>query len=249
MPDPTSSAPASRPTLLVFTLGPRRERARRRLLPSRLAAWELALHRDCLAAALAAGRANGCRLRVCSPRRLAPAGDVEHRPQAGGGFGERLRRAMAGERPSATSPLVVVGSDAPGLGRRQVAAALAELSRTPGRLVVGPSPDGGFYLLAADRPVDDLLAAVAWRRSDTLASLLAAAHSGGVEVTLLEPLADLDRAADLGRWLAGLRRLPLSWLDALRRLLRRLCRPPLPPVVGRLRPAAARAARGRSPPG
>ncbi len=237
-----------RATLLVFTLDAECERARRRLLPGRLGSWELALYRESLDTALAAGRANGCALTVCAPRRLPLTADVEQYAQEGRGFGIRLRRAIHRREPSPRRPLVVVGSDTPGLAPRHVAVALERLAERPDRLVVGPSPDGGFYLLAAARPVDDLLAEVRWLRSDTLASLIAAARRRGIEIVLLSPLADLDRAADLEAWLKGRVAPMFPWLDALLALLRRLRRPPLPPRLGR--PLLARVARrpARAPP-
>lgn len=235
-------------TLLVFTLDPARERARRRLLPGRLGSWEVALYRDCLDAALAAGRASGCRLSVCAPRRLPLADDVEQFAQQGAGFGERLRRAVSRRRPAPGRPLVVVGSDAPGLEPRHVAGALERLARQPDQLVVGPSPDGGFYLLAAAFPVDELLAEVAWRRCGARASLLAAARARGIAVSLLEPLADLDRAADLDGWLARRRAPGPSWLRALADLLRQLRRPPRPLALGRTRPGSPVLVAARGPP-
>lgn len=236
------------PTLLVFTLGADRERARRRLLPGRLGSWELALHRACLEAVLAAGRANGCRLRVCAPQRLQLADDAEQLPQDGPDFGRRLRRAVARQRPSAGRPLVLVGSDVPGLAASHVAEALTRLRNDPRRLVIGPSPDGGFYLLASARPLDGLLAAVAWQRTDTLASLLAAARAAGVRVSLLAPLADLDRAADLARWLRHRHESAVPWRASLLALLRRLRRPPLPVTLGRPLPCRVPVRSGRGPP-
>ena len=237
-----------RAALLVFTLDPAGERARRRLLPERLRGWELALYRESLDAALEAGRANGCRLRVCAPRRLSLAADVEQFAQRGRGFGARLGRAVARQEVSPERPLVVVGSDVPGLTPRHVAGALDRLAARPDRLVVGPSPDGGFYLLAAARPLDDLLGEVAWLRRDTLRSLLEAARRRGIEVALLAPLADLDRAADLHAWLARRAAPAFAWLGELVSELRRLCRPPSPAALGRPRPATVPVVPARGPP-
>lgn len=249
--DDTPDKPAgrARATLLVFTLDAASERARRRLLPGRLGSWELALYRQSLDNALAAGRANGCRLEVCAPRRLPLAADVGQLPQEGRGFGARLGRAVARQGASPGRPLVVVGSDAPGLAPRHVAGALERLAERPDRLVVGPSPDGGFYLLATARPVDDLLAEVAWLRSDTLASLLAAARRRGIEVTLLAPLADLDRAADLHAWIGRQAAPAFAWLRGLAAELRRLCRPVAPATLGRPLSAPIRVLPARGPPG
>ncbi len=192
---------AAAPTLLVFTLGAARESARRKLAPAGLQGMETALRQACFDAVLAAGRACGCRLAVCSPERgRLPAG-VEHLPQRGADFGARLEGACAavGRR---RGPLVVVGTDVPGLGDRHLREALDLLADDPRRVVLGPSPDGGVYLLAAAAALPPL-AEVRWCRPTTLSDLSRVLAAAGREVVLLEPLADLDRAADLDRFLAG----------------------------------------------
>jgi glycosyltransferase A (GT-A) superfamily protein (DUF2064 family) len=240
--------------LLVFTLGPHRERRRRRLLPLRCAGQELDLHRACLDAALAAGREAGCRLRVAAPRRLPLAADVATVAQSEGSFGRRLASAVraVADEVEAGVPLVVVGSDVPGLGAAHLRQALARLAEDRRRVVLGPSPDGGIYLLASRAPLADLLAEVSWCRHDTAERLRSALEAAGFEVELLEPQADLDAPADLEHWLAARRPAPPpAWqalLLALSRLLAQLRRPLLPPVLGRPLPAAQPVRRGRAPP-
>ncbi len=248
--------PVPAASLLVFTLGADRERARRRLLPSRLGRVELDLHRRGLEAALEAGREAGCRVEIAAPEPL-PLGPVLGREvrqwrQRGGSFGERLRRAMASAEERADGkPLIAVGSDVPGLEARHLRQALEELGEDGRRVVVGPSPDGGFYLLAARRPLAPLLAGVRWRRRDTLQSLIAALYAAGCTVCLLPPLADLDHRADLERWLATGRPAAVRWQRLwrlLRRLLAELRRPAAPVALGALRPVLAAVPRGRAPP-
>src|SRR5262245_39651630 len=130
------------PTLLVFTLGAARESERRSLLPRGLRDLEIGVRQGCLEAALAAGRACGCRLEVCSPSPLALPADVRHVAQEGSGFGSRLERAMLDALARGAGPLLVVGTDVPGLTARQVSRALALLADDPDRVVLGPSPDG-----------------------------------------------------------------------------------------------------------
>jgi 2-phospho-L-lactate guanylyltransferase (CobY/MobA/RfbA family) len=242
----------ARPTLLVFTLGPVAECRRRRLLPRRLEADERTVHEAGLRAALAAGRDAGCRIEVSSPERLDLPADVRLSPQVGSEFGERLLSALERASGESAGPLVVVGTDVPGLSGAHVREALARLAIDPRVVVLGPSPDGGFYLLAAGRPLAGLLASVRWRRSDTLAQVLQALAAAGVPVALLERLADLDAPGDLERWLAS-RSAPtaLIWRSvALRlgRLLAALTRPFAPPSLGLPRLAALPAAAGRAPP-
>lgn len=241
------------PTLLVFTLGAARDAGRRRLLPLRLRPLEVGVHEACLEGALDAGRACGCRLEVCSPAPLDLPEDVHYAGQTGAGFGPRLERALDEAFGRSEGPVLVVGTDVPGLGARHLARALESLAADPGRVVLGPSPDGGFYLLAASRPIPGLSVATRWCRPDTLRSLIRALRAAGRPVTLLDPLEDLDRPADLDRWLAAQRGQALREIRwrALVRLLRRAlaaARRPLPLVAFRVHPAFAAATAGRSPP-
>lgn len=207
--------------LLVFTLGPVRESRRRQLLPPRWGDVEQRLHQACLDEALVAGREAGCRLRVSSPDSLELPADVERAPQSGLGFGDRLRTAMTTALEEG-GPVVLVGSDVPGMSAGHVSRTLELLQEDPDRVVLGPSPDGGFYLLAAARSLDEALRQVAWCCQGTLASLRRALQRAGRPVVLLAPLADLDRRADLERWLAVAGRAPSIVWHALRRLLGQL---------------------------
>lgn len=241
----------SSPTLLVFTLGATRESARRSLVPEELKGLEIELREECLAAALAAGRACGCRLEISSPVPLplpANVRDVLNVPQAGTGFGPRLERAMLGAFERGAGPLLIVGTDVPGLSSRHLDDALSLLDEDPERVVLGPSPDGGFYLLACRRPVDSLAAAARWCRRDTLRDLLQTLRAAGRPVVLLAPLADLDRPADLERWLAGADARWRGSTALLRRALAGLRRPFIPALLGEPRCSFVPILAGRAPP-
>jgi hypothetical protein len=239
-------------SLLIFTLGPRRERARRRLLPTRLGALESDLHRRGLEAAIEAGRACACRVEVSSPDPLPVAGDVVHSRQTGEDFGQRLRRAIhRTEASNPDGPLLVIGTDIPGLDSRHLRRALEQLEDDPDRVVVGPSPDGGLYLLASRRPLAEVLDRVRWCRRDTLRTLLAALRAAGRPIALLPELADLDRPVDLFRWLrAECNRHSIWWSvrRAVLAALQELTRPAVPLLLGK--PALAQVAvkTGRAPP-
>jgi hypothetical protein len=185
---------------------------------------------------------------VAAPPDAALPADVRRLAQSGSDFGERLAAAIAAA--VGASPLLVVGSDVPGLTAEPLRQALAELAADPRRVVLGPSPDGGLYLLAAAAPLPDLTA-VPWRRSDTLNELSARLVASGREVVLLAPLPDLDRRTDLDRLLASSAALPHPWRTFLRRLreaLAFLTRPLVPSRLDRPRLAAVLVRAGRAPP-
>lgn len=237
-------------TLLVFTRAPEADSRRHPILPRRLRQLETDLRSQCLAEILAAGREGGLALAVASDAELPLPDEVERYEQRGESFATRLAQAVATvetERPG--RPLVLVGSDLPGFRRAHLDATLTRLGDDPRAVVVGPSPDGGIYLLAAARPLAALLPRVDWCREHTCAHLLALLAAQGLRVELLPPLADLDRPRDLGRLLAlaraaGLdRRLGERLLAAVRAACRAL-------PVGSPRPAhvAVRIHRRRGPP-
>ena len=246
---PADPGPA---TLLVFTLGAEAEGRRRRLLPARFRPSETALYRACLEEALAAGREAGCRLEVSSPRRIELPEDARATGQRGSGFGERFAHAFDsafGHHGAADRPLVAVGTDTPGLRAAHLRRAAALLAEDPERVVIGPSPDGGLYLLAAARPLGNLLRRVRWCRPSTLGDLRRTLTGAGLRVELLDPLADLDRRDDLERWLArGPRTLPAALLALLERLLAALRQLLLPAALGIPRRAPVPVRRQRGPP-
>lgn len=192
-------------TLLVFTLGERHESRRRRLLPTHCQPLEQRFHRACLEVALDAGRALGLNLEVSSPERLDLPADVRHRRQEGRGFGPRLERSL-GRALNRGGPVVLVGSDVPGLDAGHLRAAVEPLHDDPNRVVLGPAADGGIYLLATGQPLGAALDGVRWCCADTLESLCQALERAGRSVVLLPTLEDLDDRADLAQWLARHRR-------------------------------------------
>lgn len=240
-----------RSTLLLFTLGAKREQQRRRLLPAALASEERALHHACLQVALEAGRSNACRLQVCSPMALELPEGCERLPQPGHSFGERLRSAMERARAGSDAPLVVVGSDVPDLRSAHLAEALRLLAGHQRRVVLGPASDGGIYLLAAQGPIEECFDEVRWCSSATRRSLVHALSQAGWEVVFIAPLGDLDRRSDLQSWLSrrgintgGLRILA----QRLRQALAALRRPTIASFLPRSGALLSTALSGRAPP-
>ncbi len=240
-----------RPTLLIFTLGASYEARRRRLLPASHERLERRLHQALLDNALDAGRDAGCLLEVATPLDLDLPADAHQSPQQGSSFGDRLARAWQAAFEAHGGPLLLVGSDLPGLTARPLRRAQALLAEDPERVVLGPSPDGGFYLLAAARPLGDALDAVCWCNRHTLRTLRRALEHAGRPVVLLAPLADLDQRRDLERWLAQSSPEDLHWLalrDALGRALLALRRVPWSRTSPSVRRRARRAVPSRAPP-
>ena len=121
---------------------------------------------------------------------------VEGWDQGDGDLGERMERAL--QRALARTPRAfVVGADLPGLPARLLHAARLALGHH--QAVLGPTADGGFYLLGLDGCEPGLLADLPWSRSDTLARTEERLRNRGLTVALVEPWFDVDAPEDLAR--------------------------------------------------
>jgi hypothetical protein len=114
--------------------------------------------------------------------------------QGGGDLGARMARVLRRLPPG---PAAIVGTDIPDLDAGHVARAFGALGRADA--VLGPADDGGYWLIALKRRprVVAPFAGVRWggphARADTRANLARA----GLHTVELDPLADVDTAADL----------------------------------------------------
>ncbi len=113
--------------------------------------------------------------------------------QGGGDLGARMGRVLRWLPPG---PVVIVGSDIPGIDPPRIAAAFRALA--PADFVLGPADDGGYWLIGARRrPALRLpFAGVRWGGANALADTRA--NMVG-DVVLLDELQDVDTAADLAR--------------------------------------------------
>jgi rSAM/selenodomain-associated transferase 1 len=139
--------------------------------------------------------------------------------QGGAGLGQRLERAFRWllRRHGAA---VVIGTDSPALSPCLLRVALGKLAACDA--VLGPSPDGGFYLVglrraAADK-IREVFRGVRWGSRSAFRDALENLRRCGFACAILEPCADVDRPADFRRLARELarsrslrRRAPAVW--------------------------------------
>ena len=113
-------------------------------------------------------------------------------PQGEGDLGRRMRRLFARLPPG---PTIIVGSDIPAIRPAHVADAFRRLGRADA--VLGPAPDGGYWLIGLSRTPRVLtpFAGVRWSGPHALADTLA--NLKGKRVALAAMLGDVDTAEDL----------------------------------------------------
>lgn len=185
--------------VVVFARAPREEEAAKHL-PRRgagarelFAAMRRRLFRDLAATSLDASL-------VIAGGGDAPDGAIRI-GQRGATFAERLGNAVDDAMAMGFEDVVVIAGDVPELEARQIAEALRALSDRRG-IVLGPSPDGGVYLIGISRRTRGVLQGVRWLTPHVAADLRRRSAELAWTVTALAPLRDVDSRLDISRLIA-----------------------------------------------
>jgi uncharacterized protein len=116
--------------------------------------------------------------------------------QRGNDFGDRLANAHTDAAAVGGQPVLQIGMDTPQVTAELLAACGRRLVEEPA--VLGLAPDGGWWALGVDTPgLAQCLRNVPMSQPDTGALTLKALHDNGIDVALLDELADFDVAADV----------------------------------------------------
>lgn len=122
------------------------------------------------------------------------AGAWTLRVQAPGDLGDRLREAARIHLEEAGA-VVFLGADSPTLPLPYVNRAVQALQEVP--FVLGPSADGGYWLLGMRRLEEKIFREIPWGSADVLEATLR--RLAAREVVLLPMWYDLDEVSDLER--------------------------------------------------
>jgi uncharacterized protein len=202
---------AASATVLIMARAPRGGEVRRALEPMLGVEGCLALQAALIAEAIRwAGEVAPARVHVAydppdAARELRPlvGEDVVLFPQNGDGIAGRLADAVARVFARNDGPLLIVWPDLPRLRADHATAAIGDLAEGC-QVVLGPAIDGGFYLIALNRPLPKLFALPenVWRSSDAMTLAVAAAREAGLEIGILRAERALHRPADVRAALA-----------------------------------------------
>ena len=122
---------------------------------------------------------------------------IDIAPQAGNTLGERMQSAIDGALDSGNNRVVLVGTDIPRLSAEHLWAAFEALKDND--LVIGPSRDGGYWLIGMRRRAQ-VFNPIDWGTARVFSQTMAAAAALGLSTARLPELNDLDTAADLADW-------------------------------------------------
>ena len=113
--------------------------------------------------------------------------------QKGENLGERMRQAFADRFKEGYERVVIIGSDSPTLPVSYITQAL----QSEKEVVIGPSTDGGYYLVGMRGKVTDIFKRVAWGTDSVLSETLHALKDQQAEAELLPVWYDVDLPGDL----------------------------------------------------
>ena len=146
-------------------------------------------------------------------------------PVEGPDIGECLSQALSKLLGAGYRAAFAINSDGPSLPREYVLDAMRRIHDAD--VVLGPSEDGGYYLIGMKSHYPGLFQGVAWSTDLVTAQTERRANTLGLRVERLPQWYDVDTAADLDRLVSELTVLPadelphtrlLTWLETYNRL-------------------------------
>lgn len=127
-------------------------------------------------------------------------------PVSGTDIGECLNRTMNHYFSIGHPQVIALNSDGPTLPADYLREASTQLSRAD--VVLGPSEDGGYYLIGLKRPVPELFQDIDWSTDRVTTQTLKHIEALGLRVSLLPTWYDVDTPADMERLQSELNTLP-----------------------------------------
>ena len=124
------------------------------------------------------------------------ASTMRYFPQQGTDFGTRLHHTFQWTQAQGFAYTILIGSDSPQISRECIMTARRALDEVD--VVLGPSDDGGYYLLGM-RVAHDVFSGIPMSTDVVAQMTLEAAQRQGLTVRLLDSLFDVDELPDLVR--------------------------------------------------
>jgi rSAM/selenodomain-associated transferase 1 len=209
-PSRPSQIPPGLCALAVMTKAPRAGKVKTRLTPpltpEEAASLNICFLRDtceAIASATVDGRARGIAVYTPVGEEGAYAGilpdEFEIVPQRGDAFGERLSFATEDLLALGFDSVCLIDSDSPTVPQLAFAQAERTLSENEHIIVLGPSDDGGYYLIGLKKLHQPLFENIDWSTEHVLEQTISRAKELDLEVHLLPTWYDVDDRATLHR--------------------------------------------------
>lgn len=123
----------------------------------------------------------------------------ERRLQVSGDLGNKLKSAFD-EVLNTMDKCLIIGSDCPYMNNEIILEAFQSLQDHD--LVLGPTPDGGYYLIGLKQNEKSLFEDISWSTDSVFAQTISAAKNAKLSTYLLPILTDVDHASDWDDYLS-----------------------------------------------
>lgn len=120
--------------------------------------------------------------------------DFLKKVQTGGDLGTRMQAAFQEAFDAGAQKVAIIGSDCPELSGEVLQSAFEQLDKTD--FVLGPTPDGGYYLLAMKQLEPAVFHGIEWSTDTVCTRTLEKIGLAGKTVALLPLLSDIDTEED-----------------------------------------------------
>jgi rSAM/selenodomain-associated transferase 1 len=152
-------------------------------------------------------------------RSISPSG-TNLLPIAGADIGDCLHQALSHLLTAGHPQAIALNTDGPTLPHGYLQQAMADLDQAD--VVLGPSEDGGYYLIGIKQAYPELFQGIQWSTAQVTVETLRRARELGLKVEQLPPWYDVDTSFDLERLRSELVNLPVDALPHTRRFFSQL---------------------------
>lgn len=119
-------------------------------------------------------------------------------PQKGADLSEKMFNAVKWLFNKGYKKISLIGADSPDLPLFFVEDAFQKLDTY--NIVMGPSEDGGYYLIGMNKPYDIIFKDIQWGNKNVLQDSITRAKAAGISFFLLNQWYDIDDRNSLNRW-------------------------------------------------
>ena len=140
--------------------------------------------------------------------------------QQGKTLGEKMDRAITDTFKMGYDRCVLIGADLPLINREIIAQAMRALEEIS--LVLGPTVDGGYYLVGSTKPCPEIFSGQSYGGNNVFENTVAAAQKAGLSLGTVAPMEDIDQPEDLRNFADKLSMQPEEICPHSRRFLREL---------------------------
>jgi rSAM/selenodomain-associated transferase 1 len=208
-PNRNNPLPALSTALVIFANAPIPGQVKTRLCPPLTPDEAATLHGSFVLDILERTKAAATKLQLPLDRYLACAPSATHvffkimeerqgvklMDQIGGDLGTRMNQASNTLLARGYRQVLLIGTDVPTLPFDHLKQALVSLENHD--LVLGPTCDGGYYLIGLKRTAPELFTDIPWSTDQVLRLTQENAARIGLKVSLIQPWRDIDTLADL----------------------------------------------------